>query len=62
MASFTIKNIPDELFEALKTRAANNMRSINQEAIHCLRTELARAGRTAEEAKQLLERLDRERA
>lgn len=33
MASITIKNIPDELYEELKARAATNRRSINNEVI-----------------------------
>lgn len=33
MATMTIKNIPDELYEQLKRRAAANRRSINNEVI-----------------------------
>lgn len=33
MATMTIKNIPDELYEELKQRAAANRRSINNEVI-----------------------------
>lgn len=33
MATMTIKNIPDELYEELKLRAAANRRSINNEVI-----------------------------
>jgi plasmid stability protein len=33
MASITIKNIPDDLYEELKVRAATNRRSINNEVI-----------------------------
>jgi plasmid stability protein len=33
VATITIKNIPDDLYEALKARAANNRRSINNEVI-----------------------------
>lgn len=33
MATMTIKNIPDELYEELKRRAAANRRSINNEVI-----------------------------
>ncbi|VAW31678.1 hypothetical protein MNBD_CHLOROFLEXI01-4510 [hydrothermal vent metagenome] len=33
MATMTIKNIPDDLYEELKQRAATNRRSINNEVI-----------------------------
>jgi plasmid stability protein len=33
MATMTIKNIPDELYEELKQRAAANRRSVNNEVI-----------------------------
>jgi plasmid stability protein len=33
MATLTIKNLPDPLYERLKTRAMKNRRSINSEAI-----------------------------
>jgi len=33
MATLTIKNLPDALYEKLKERAAGNRRSINSEAI-----------------------------
>ncbi len=33
MATMTIKNIPDELYEELKQRAAVNRRSVNSEVI-----------------------------
>jgi antitoxin FitA len=36
MATVTIKNIPDELYEKLKTSAENNRRSINSEIIVCI--------------------------
>ena len=36
MASITVKNVPDELYTALKRRAKTNRRSINSEVIVCL--------------------------
>jgi len=36
MATITLKNVPDELYERLKKSAAENRRSINSEAITCL--------------------------
>ena len=36
MATMTIKNIPDDLYEELKQRAATNRRSINNEVIMLL--------------------------
>ncbi|MGQ0561828.1 MAG: FitA-like ribbon-helix-helix domain-containing protein [Gemmatimonadota bacterium] len=62
MPSFTLKNIPDDLYDALKQRAAANQRSINQEVLFCLRLELARQRRTPADAQRLLEQIDRQRA
>lgn len=36
MATITVKNIPEDLYEALKERAALNRRSINSEIIVCI--------------------------
>ncbi len=36
MATITVKNIPDDLYEQLKSRAATNRRSINSEVIVCI--------------------------
>lgn len=36
MATMTIKNMPDELYVALKETAAANRRSLNSQAILCL--------------------------
>lgn len=36
MATMTIKNMPDDLYEALKESAAANRRSLNSQAILCL--------------------------
>jgi plasmid stability protein len=36
MATVTVKNIPDELYERLKTVAQINRRSINSEIIVCI--------------------------
>ena len=38
MASITIKNIPQELYEKLKETASIHHRSINNEMINCLET------------------------
>lgn len=40
MASLTIKNIPDNLYEHLKQAANAHHRSINSELIHCLERSL----------------------
>jgi plasmid stability protein len=61
MASFTIKNIPDHVYEKLKARAAENHRSINQEAIVCLTLELMRRKRTKAENERLLAKIDAHR-
>jgi len=36
MPTITVKNIPDDLYESLKTSAAVNRRSINSEIIVCI--------------------------
>jgi len=36
MTTFTLKGIPDDLYERLKRRAAENRRSINGEMLVCL--------------------------
>ncbi len=40
VANFTLKNVPDRLYQRLKASAAQNRRSINAEAIRCLETVL----------------------
>lgn len=40
MASLTIKNIPDDLYQNLKDAANAHHRSINSELIYCLETVL----------------------
>ena len=60
-SSYTLKNIPDDLFDALKHRAAENQRSINQEIIFCIRMELARQKRSRSDAVRLLDAIDQQR-
>lgn len=36
MANFTVKNIPDDLYDQLKKRAEEHRRSLNGEIIHTL--------------------------
>ena len=36
MATVTVKNIPDELYDRLKSKAEINRRSINSEIIMCI--------------------------
>ena len=36
MANITIRNVPDDLHERLKERAAQNRRSLNAEILHAL--------------------------
>ncbi len=40
MASLTIKNIPEDLYEMLKQSAQLHHRSVNSELIHCLESAL----------------------
>jgi len=49
MATLTIKQVPPELVERLKERAALNGRSMNREVIACLESVVAPRMRTAEE-------------
>jgi plasmid stability protein len=60
MATLTIKNLPDSLYERLKARASENRRSINSEAI--LAVERAVAGFGAPEPEEVLASLRRARA
>jgi antitoxin FitA len=55
MPSYTIKNIPDELYGRLKQSATAHRRSINSEVLVCL--ERALAGRRTDPA-ALLARID----
>lgn len=61
MASFTIKNIPDELYEQLKLAAQAHHRSINSELIVCLEKVLLPAKTSTEDrlstARSLRERV-----
>lgn len=49
MATMTLKNVPDELYDRLRRQAQAHRRSINSEAIHCLESVLAPRRVTAEE-------------
>lgn len=59
MATLTIKNMPDELYEMLKKAAAGNRRSINNEVITIIEKALQQQRFTKEEfleqARQLRE-------
>ncbi len=56
MASFTIKNIPQELLDALRARAARERRSLTQEIIHLLEEETTRQAPPASPASVEAER------
>lgn len=49
MATITLKNVPDDLYDQLKRSAERNRRSINREAIVCLEQALESATPDAEE-------------
>lgn len=51
MASLTIKNIPDNLYEQLKQAAQTHHRSINSELIVCLEKVLLPTKATAKDLK-----------
>ena len=59
MAAVTVKNIPDELYERLKSVAEINRRSINSEIIVCIENAVASRrislGETLENARRLRE-------
>ena len=65
MASITIKNIPDELYEQLKESANAHHRSINSELIVCLERVLMPVKVSAAErlatAKELRDRVNAKR-
>lgn len=52
MASFTIKNIPDELYEQLKQAASAHHRSVNSELIYCLERTLLPTKLSSSELKE----------
>ena len=54
MATVTIKNLPDDLYELIKQNAASNHRSINGEIIF----RLERSLKYKEEADKFLERIE----
>ena len=58
----TIKNIPDELYEELKQRAAANRRSINNEVIvlieHAVKYQVQDPDEVLERVRVLREKLD----
>ncbi len=60
MATLTIKNLPDPLYQQLKAQAAENRRSINSEAI--LAVERAVTDFGAADAEQVLATLRRARS
>lgn len=58
MPTLTIKNLPDDLYRQLKTRAAANRRSLNSEILTCLEQALTLQHVGAEEAHARLARAD----
>lgn len=65
MASLTIKNIPDDLYDMLKQSASVHHRSVNSELIHCLEKSLQptllSADQLADTARVLRSRVKAER-
>ncbi|MCP9861019.1 MULTISPECIES: FitA-like ribbon-helix-helix domain-containing protein [unclassified Cyanobium] len=58
MATFTLRNVPDELVARLKLRARQHRRSLNSEAILCLEQE----AKAPADLEAWLERVDALRA
>jgi plasmid stability protein len=52
MASITIKNIPDDLYEHLKQAAIDHHRSVNSELIYCLEKALVPTKLSATDIKE----------
>jgi len=59
MATLTLRNVPDELYQRLKREAARNRRSLNQEAISLLEKS---SPRSSDDVEAELARLDAFRA
>lgn len=57
MATITLKNIPDDLYERLRRRAEVHRRSINSETIYCLEQVLQPRRLTAEDRLERIRRL-----
>ncbi|RMG55655.1 MAG: Arc family DNA-binding protein [Gammaproteobacteria bacterium] len=57
MASITLKNIPEDLYERLKAAARAHHRSINGELIHCLESVLMPQPVSPEERLERLRRI-----
>ncbi|MEY3666613.1 MAG: hypothetical protein RL572_153 [Pseudomonadota bacterium] len=57
MASLTIKNIPDKLYDMLKQSATANHRSVNSELIHCLEKSLMPSALSAAQLAEAAEAL-----
>ncbi len=57
MASITVKNIPDDLYERLRAAARIHHRSINSELIRCLETVLKPHPVSPEERLERLRRI-----
>jgi plasmid stability protein len=62
MATVTLKNVPQELVERLKSEARQNRRSLNQEALARLEASLLAPRRSGAEAVEALRRLHRRMA
>jgi len=58
VASFTVKGIPDELLDRLRSRAVRERRSLTQEIIHLL--ESALSGQGLQEARRALAEAERQ--
>ena len=48
MSTITLKNVPEDVHEALKKQARRHKRSLNQEAIFCLDLALGRSHRDSQ--------------
>jgi antitoxin FitA len=62
MPTLTIKNLPDDVYRQLKSRAAANRRSLNSEILTCLEQALMVQHVDTEEARARLARADAVRA
>lgn len=59
MATLTVENVPDDLYERLQDRARRHRRAVDREVIDCLEKALMPPFRSAEEAIAEAEALNR---
>jgi plasmid stability protein len=59
MASLHLQNVPSHLYATLRARAERQGRSVEEEAVACLDTAVGLRPRSKDDAKRVLQELDR---